>query len=182
MKKLALQLAAVLVAFVALGITNASKATQEIPEFQVKANIPSGWQKVIERKFSLYLPPDVEQWPEDPPVGAIISSWEGSNRFCSSAGLVVAYTWFKHKKGEMACAPFPTLENEGDQSSEIKVADKWARLNVWNNSVSEANSGSTALCFDDIGDDETGLYLYVSNGDKGALSVASQIFDSIEFR
>lgn len=184
MKKLALPLKVALVALqigvasFAFGITPSS---EEIPKLQVKTNIPNGWRKIDERKFSLYLPADMESCSEEP-VGCVDGSWEGANRFCSSAGLVVAYTWFKHRKDEKSCFQLPALEHENYQTSEIKVVGKWSRLHIWNNPAREFGSARTALCFDDIGDGKTGLSISVANSDKGALNLASQIFDSIEFR
>jgi hypothetical protein len=182
MRKFTFRLTVALITFL-IGIAIAAfwvfRHKEEIPALQIKANVPKGWQKIDERKFAIYLPPEMKQCPEIL-VGNVGPPMEGWNAY-AQGDLIIRYDWFK--RGDRSpCGFLPTAPGYSYKSSEIKVAGKLARLDVWEYPAGSFDEGGIDLCFPDIGDGKTWLSVRAFGRDKRALNLARQIFDSVEFR
>jgi hypothetical protein len=127
---------------------------------------PEGWQRVEERKLSLYLPPDMR---EREIAGDMDSSIERS-KYYSNRDLWISYMYGKN----LSCDPHPAMAY---QFSRIKVAGKSAILFVY-----QPDETWVDLCVPDMGDGKTSLWLRASGRDRNVLKLARQAIDSIEFR
>jgi len=180
MQKIALRAIAGL-GTLSIGVTvsifaNAYRARSTPPRDIPAAKLPmapyftEGWRRVtINRRFSFYLPATMktdlarDQW------GSPAGSFSDSN-------LKVVYDY----STALSCGPNPFVTSLGyPQVTRETIAGKLATLRT--EQFDPANLYSMTLCFTDIDDHATKLQLSASGRDAHALSVARQIFDSIDF-
>ena len=147
------------------------QAAEEVTAPRLRPAIPEGWKKVeAEGKFSFYLPPDMRT---DDRV-CYLSDWERGDTLANES-LLLAYGYGARAScGDLLFHP----HGAAMQSLSLAVGGRAATLTNWEG----GDRSRMLLCFPDVGDGRTRLYLQAIYGDARGADTARQIFDTIELK
>jgi hypothetical protein len=175
MRKLTIRFIVALLTFsVGVGvflISGLLQAVEEVPVLRQRPAIPERWEKVeAEGKFSFYIPPEMREVE----LSCYLSDWKGGDMLANES---IALDYRYGERG--SCDRLLRHPDSATmQSSSVAVGGRTAMLTKWTG----GGLSQMRLCFPDVGDGKTKLYLRAMYDDARGADIARQIFDTIELK